>query len=294
MEIARKKILFIINPKSGVKKHSNIVDLISLHLDNKLFESNFVFTEGINHATDLAKMASQNNVDIVVAVGGDGTVREVAKGLVDSDTKLAVIPRGSGNGFANHFNIPLKINKAIEIINKQKSLLIDTAKINEEYFGNIAGVGFDAKIAYEFSKLKKRGLFSYIKLIFIEFFNYKSIAYIIKLDDKSFSKKAFLISVANGSQFGNRAFINPEASATDGLLEVCILRKPPLLSTPILIIKLLNKRLHKSKYLEVYQTKNVLISNNDSDVSHIDGDTYESGKELSITINPASLNLIIP
>lgn len=294
MNTTRKKILFIINPKSGVKKHFLITDIINKHLDNNKFESDFIFTERANHATEIAKIASQNDIDIVVAVGGDGTVREIAKVLVNSKTKLAIIPRGSGNGFAFHFKIPAKINKAIEIINNQKSLLIDTAIINDEYFGNIAGVGFDAKIAYEFSMKKKRGLFSYIKVIFREYFKYKKQTYNFELDDKSFSKKALLVSIANGSQFGNNAYINPESSVTDGLLEVCILKEAPIISIPFLIFKLLNKSLSKSKYLEIYKSKTAVISTNEINLAHIDGDPFETAKELKIEINPSSLNIIIP
>ncbi|MFC2110995.1 diacylglycerol/lipid kinase family protein [Bacteroidota bacterium] len=294
MNTSKEKILFVINPKSGIKRHNNIIDFIKDNLDYNRFNPDFVFTERADHATELAKTGSADNVDIVVAVGGDGTVREVAKGLVNSKTKLAIITFGSGNGFAFHFNIPNNTSKAIEIINARKSLLIDTAKINGEYFGNIAGIGFDAKIAYEFSNYKKRGLYSYIRIIFREFFKYKKQTYKFEMDNKSFTKKAFLVSIANGSQFGNKAYINPEASVTDGLLEVCILSNAPIISMPFLIFKLLNKRLHKSKYLEVYKTSKAVISTNNLQIAHIDGDPFETREELKITINPSSLNIIVP
>ncbi len=294
MKTAKNKILFIINPKSGVKKHDNIIGIINETLDKKLFEPDFVSTKRANHATELALNASKNNIDIVVAVGGDGTIREIAKALVNSNTKLAIIPCGSGNGFAFHFKIPTKVYKAIEIINKQKTLLIDTAKINDEYFGNIAGVGFDAQIAWKFSNSNKRGLFSYLKIIFKEFFRYKQIVYDFKLDNKTFSKKAFLVSIANGSQFGNNAYINPEASTTDGLLEICILKRVPIALIPIIAIKLLNKQLHTSKYLEIHKTKKAIISNEKLHIAHIDGDPIETNNEIIITINPSSLHLITP
>ncbi len=288
------QILFIINPKSGGKKNNNIIELVKETLDKSLFQADFMFTQRPKHATELSEDASRKNIDIVVAVGGDGTVREVAKGIVNSKTKLAIIPKGSGNGFAYHFKIPSNISKAVGIINKQKSLLIDTATINDEYFGNIVGIGFDAKVAWKFANSNKRGLLSYLKIIFNEYFKYKRQNYSFKLDKLSFSRKAFLVSVANGSQFGNNAYINPEASVTDGLLEVCILKKAAFFHSAFLAIRLLNKSLHKSKFLEVYKTKNALISCQKTDFTHIDGDSFEETNEISIKINSSTLNLIIP
>ncbi len=294
LESTKKKILFIINPKSGVSNKKLIENQIVKYIDEKEFVYDFVYTQYQRHAEELSKNAVDENYQIIVAVGGDGTVREVAKGLKSSETKLAIIPTGSGNGFAFHHKIPRNICKAVEIINKQKSIKCDTASLNEEFFVNVAGIGFDAQIAFEFANYKKRGFLSYLILTIKEFFKYKTSDYIINVDGKQYKKNAFLISFANASQFGNNAYISPEANVSDGMLDVCILKKFPFFSALNIAIRLFRKSINKSKYLEIIRGKEIVIKQENPIITHLDGEPFEFENELNIKINPASLNLIIP
>jgi len=220
----KKKIRFIVNPISGVGRQKIIEKLIDEQLNRTLFDYEIVYTKASKHATELAKEALANNCHIVVAVGGDGSVNEIAKGLVGSNTSIAIIPTGSGNGLARHLQIPLDLKKAMALINASKKTTIDTIQLNEETFVNVAGVGFDAHIGWEFAKFGKRGLLSYIKLILRELPKYKAQDFELIIDGKSIHQKAFLISFANGSQWGNNAHIAPLADAADGFMDIAILK----------------------------------------------------------------------
>jgi YegS/Rv2252/BmrU family lipid kinase len=291
-----KKILFIINPVSGINKQRIIRRQINSFLDIKIFDYNIIYTKYPLHATAISKNAVKENYDIVVAVGGDGTVREVAQGLVNSNTKMAIIPTGSGNGFARHLNIPSNnISKAIKIINKQKSIKSDTATVNNNFFINVAGIGFDALVASKFANFGKRGAYPYVKIAFEESLNYKAKNYSISIDKKILNRKAFLLSIANSSQFGNNAYISPKASINDGLLDICILNEFPIHNAPSIALRIFDKTVDKSKYLEIFQGKEInIIQPSLEEAIHLDGDSFNLGKELNIKINQSSLEVIVP
>ena len=288
----KQKLVFIINPISGVGKQKTIEKLIDKVLDKNTFEISIKYTQAPKHATILATESINEQADIVVAVGGDGTVNEVASALINSRVKLAIIPVGSGNGVARHLKIPLKIKNAISIINNQNYTIIDTAQINNVPFIMASGCGFDAFIADEFSKLKTRGFSGYIKLIAKHFLSYHPKHYKLSIDEVTFEKEAFLISVANCSQFGNNAYIAPKAVINDSLLNITIIKKFPLWSTGSIIIKLFSKKLNSSKHIETYTGKNIQISQNDF-FAQMDGEPIYSGKEINIAICPSSLNVIV-
>jgi len=290
-----KKLLFIINPVSGINRQKIIRRQINSFFDIKNFDYNIVYTKYPLHATEISKSAVKENYDIVVAVGGDGTVREIAQGLVNSNTKMAIIPIGSGNGFARHLKIPLNISKAIKIINKQKSIKSDTATVNNNFFINVAGIGFDALVASKFAKFGRRGVYPYVKIALEESLNYKAKNYSISIDKKILNRKAFLLSIANSSQFGNNAYISPNASINDGLLDICILNEFPVHTAPSIALRIFDKTVDKSKYLEIFQGKEIDITQPYSEENiHLDGDPFNLGKELNIKINPCSLEVIVP
>ena len=153
MANSRKKILFIVNPISGTRGNISLENLLSQHLDDELFDWEVYFTKGRTDATLKAKDAVYKGVDIVAAVGGDGTINEVAQGIVGTDAFMAIIPNGSGNGFANYFNISHDPAQAIKKINKLKSKTIDTGRFNGQLFLTVAGLGFDAQVAHAFDQL---------------------------------------------------------------------------------------------------------------------------------------------
>jgi diacylglycerol kinase (ATP) len=289
----RKKLLIIINPVSGTGQHESVVENITDLVKESEFDYKIVFTKHPGHATEMAAEAVKNQYDIVAAVGGDGTVHETGKALIGSSTALAIIPRGSGNGMANNLKIPLKLPSAIKVLTESKTIKIDTVKINDNCFLGIAGCGFDALVAWEFAKFGKRGLASYVKIVLREISKYKEDTYFLEIDGKEYTRKAFLISFANSSQFGNNAVVAPGAKMYDGLIDVAIIERFPINQLPQMAYKLFTNSLDKSKYLEIIKGKNIHIKQN-SELVQLDGEGFSMGKELAISVNPLSLNIVVP
>ncbi len=292
----KEKILFIINPISGVNKiqKDKIEKLIDENLDKYKFDYEFKYTEKPNHATEISKQAVKNGFEIIVAIGGDGSINEVAKGIIGTETAMAIIPKGSGNGLAHHLNIPLNIKQAIKVINKEKIEKIDTVNINDDLFVSIAGVGFDALVAKKFEEYKKRGFKSYFKIILKEYLSYKPEQYKLIIDGKELITKALFISFANSSQFGYNACIAPNAKINDGLIDVCIIKKIPIAKAFILSNLLFLKKIDKSKYVKIIKAKQVKIFRNENNFINLDGEKIKLSKDLDIKISPSSLNLIVP
>ncbi len=290
----KKKIRFIINPKSGVGKHKNIVKYIEQYLDKTLFHYEVVFTEKPGHGISLSRQAAEMGYYAVVAVGGDGSINEVASSLINSDTALAIIPTGSGNGFANHFHIPHDMKQAIQVINTGKISVVDTMVADEQTVIGICGVGFDAHIAHEFASYGKRGFSSYIKVVLREFPRYKNLKYKMEVNGKIVEHQAILITFANASQFGNNAVINPQANVQDGMMEICIMKPFNLLQFPMMVYSLFHKKIDKMPYMEVIKTDQVTLLNNIKKIAHIDGEPVFIEEQTVFKIIPKSLRVIIP
>ncbi len=288
----KRKILFVINPISGGKAKYNFPEKIDKYLDKSKFDYECVFTEYHGHGSLLAAEAIRNGVDILVAVGGDGTINEVATEVEGTDKLMGIIPFGSGNGLARSLGIPLTDVQAIKRINKLHVSKIDTGTFNGRKFFNMAGIGFDAQISARFAENVKRGLKSYIKIAFSEVSNYRSQNYHLTIDGKEYKHQAFMISVANSSQYGNNAHISPFASLNDGLLDICILRPFPLYKFPAIALRMFRKNAHKSNYLEIIQGSNITIKRESDAAVHLDGDPFNMGTILSIGVNPKSLNIL--
>jgi diacylglycerol kinase (ATP) len=247
----KKKILFIINPISGIGKQKNIESVILRKLDLLKFDYSIKYTQYPHHAIEIAKEAAEKGIDIVVAVGGDGSINDVASGILKSNTAMAIIPAGSGNGLANYLNIPLNISKAIKIINSYKILEIDTATLNGNSFISIAGMGFDAVIAEKFALTKLRGFWAYLKITIREFFKYSPQEFTISFDNKQIKRTALLVSFANSNQFGFNISIAPKASVTDGYIDLCVISKMSALKLALISPKLFLKNIQKSKKVEI-------------------------------------------
>lgn len=292
--MSKSNILFIINPISGGKAKLKIPALIDAHLDRSKFNANYSFTEYVGHASEIAEEAASKNFDVIVAVGGDGTINEIGTKVMQQNKVLGILPFGSGNGLSRFLKIPMKTIQAIKVINDFKVRVIDTGKFNDKCFFNMAGMGFDAHISSVFAGNKSRGLSGYLKLGLKEMLNYKPQTYHIYIDGKEYVRTAFVVSVANSSQYGNNAHISPNASITDGLLDVCIIKKFPLIKIPILAYHMLTASADRTDMVEIIQGKDIRIVRAANDAIHIDGEPYFMGKELNISIVPLSLNIITP
>ena len=217
--------------------------------------------------------------------------------MMSTSAGIGIIPAGSGNAVANHFTIPHGHKEAIECINKMHFSTVDTALVNDIPFLAIAGTGFDAEVAEMFASSTKRGFFSYVHLSTIKYMHYKPSEYEITIDGTIYRKKAFVISVANGNQYGNNAFIAPEASTKDGLLDVSIIKPFQLYSAPALLWRLFSKTLNRSPHVEIIKGKKISIRkvNKDEKLSlHYDGEPGGSVDEIKISVQPRSLRIITP
>jgi diacylglycerol kinase (ATP) len=288
------KICFIINPKSGTGDWKGIEEKITNYLA-PCFSPTILRTEHPGHATELAREAAKTN-EVIVAVGGDGMMNETAKGVLNSSVTLGIIPTGSGNALARHLGIPLNQHKAIECLNKLHSELIDTSSINGEPFFAVAGTGFDAEIAAKFASSSTRGFWTYTYLSFTSFFKYKPVDYDITIDGEKMRKKAFLISIANSSQYGNNAYIAPNASLQNGSLEVCILKQFPWIAGLILGFRLFTKTINHSPFMETISGKNIEIKRADgkSLCIHYDGETALPANNIKVEVKPKALKVIFP
>lgn len=271
-----------------------IPDFIDQYLDKEKFNPNFVFSEYVGHAGELADEAAAKNFDVIVAAGGDGTINEVATQVLKHNKILGILPLGSGNGLARFLKIPKNLKHALFIINNFKTDKVDTAEFNKKCFFNLAGMGFDAHLSAVFSKDKKRGLTGYVKLGFQEVFNYKPQTYQINIDGTDYIRKAFAISVANSSQYGNDVYIAPNASVKDGLLDVCIIKPFPILKLPVLGYVMLKGKAETSDMIEIIKGKNIKVVRESAGAVHVDGEPLQMGATIEAVVNPLSLQVIVP
>ncbi|MBO4231936.1 MAG: YegS/Rv2252/BmrU family lipid kinase [Bacteroidales bacterium] len=291
-----KKILFIINPISGKKRKDFLVEKIRQKFDNEAFDVEIAYTEHAGHGAELAAAAVLRGTDVIAAVGGDGTINEVASQLLNTNTTLAIVPLGSGNGLAHHLAIPQNANKCLQLIADKcdKPELVDTCSINDDFFFSIAGVGYDAKVAYDFNHGNERGFHGYFKYILKDYFNYNYNTYIIDCDGDRIEKKAFFITFANSSQWGYNVKIQPKASVQDGLVDVCIAKKPHWFALGDTVASLLMNRIDHRKLIEYKKCKELVISIKDGQKMfwHVDGDSREPVEKIVIKIIPHSLKVI--
>lgn len=289
----KRRIWFIYNPNSGARKLKGFEDLIMQNLDLDKFDYIIQETRSPKDAMRLASAAVQENFDIVVAAGGDGTINEVVQGMGNSPLMLGIIPIGSGNGLARHLEIPLEPEKAIRLINSLNTRTIDIASINGYPFASIAGLGFDARVANKYRKLKKRGLYGYTRVVMTEFFRYRESEYILSFNGQKITRKALLLSIANSNQFGYNTIIAPTAQPDDGLLDMVIVKKFPVGEIPRVIGLLFTGKIDQSSYIESYKTTEVFIVRKRGKRVNIDGEAIKMGKEIFVRIQPAAIKVIV-
>ncbi len=289
----KKKLLFIINPISGTAAKDHIPEKIEKYIDGDQFDYTIRDTEYAGHATVLAREAVDAGTDIVVAIGGDGTVNEVARALVHTPTALAIIPSGSGNGLARHLLIPLTIKKSIEIINRCEIHELDYGVINDYPFFCTCGMGFDAFVSLKFAETGKRGAITYIQKVLEEGVKYKPETYEISEDGDTMVHKAFLISCANASQYGNNAYIAPQASMSDGLMDVIIMEPFDVIEAPQIAIDMFSKTLDLNSKIKTFQTKHLHIHRSQPGVIHYDGDPVMTGEDIDIHLEEKGIRIVV-
>lgn len=286
-----QRLLFIINPAAGQGSVKLSRDSISKSLDPDKFTFEIAYTEAHKRADEITRNM-RKDFDVFIAVGGDGTINEIAREIVGTEKVLGIIPRGSGNGLARSLGIPMKVPGAVGVINNFKVTKIDAVTINEQYFFNVAGVGFDAYVAKLFDGKEKRGLQGYVKVIAKKFFKYQGKEFAWQTNGHAHSEKAFLMSFANTSQFGNNAYIAPAALYDDGKFDFCLLRDFPRWKTPGLAFKLFNKTLDKSSYYFSESLEKLSLRSQGEIWAHLDGEPVIFQDDLEIKIKPGALRVI--
>jgi YegS/Rv2252/BmrU family lipid kinase len=277
----RRKPLFIINPDSGVIP---VNYLVSLGLD--LRKDDITVAKSLSKE-DTETLISQNfhNHDVFVAAGGDGTVHTVATHLVGSDKILGVLPLGSGNGFAREFGFNINVSSLMSDIRKAEIMPIDIIEINDKMCLNVAGIGLDSFVAHSFNNLKLRGFFPYVWLTLKTFVQLRPFHVTIYTGgEKIVSEKLFVVTIANTRQFGNNAFIAPDAIPNDGMIDLVLIKPFPKILGPVFVIRLFTKRINRSKYVRHLKTDREIVIETSETRLHIDGEPVKISGKVTVKI----------
>ena len=289
----KKNLLAIVNPISGIGKQKKIEKVLKENLNQDLFDYSVAYTEHIHHGTEIARDAAMKGYDVVVAVGGDGSVNDVISGLKDSETTLGIIPCGSGNGLARNLKLPLIPALAVRVLNQYNEEKIDTIVLNDSHIiASIAGVGFDAFIARLMKAAKLRGFSAYLNLIMREYPSYKEKDYHLVIDDRELDRNAWFITFANSNQFGYNAAVAPKAKLDDGLIDISIVDKIPLEHVPITGPLVYANHFELSQHVEMFKAHEVHVSGNIDKWVNIDGEGENIGQELHFVNHPHSLKIL--
>lgn len=289
-----RRILFIINPISGLGMGREVPERIRKLPEYDAVDYDIAFTQYSGHARKLVENArATGKYTHIVAVGGDGTVNEVGSALCGSDIAFAVVSLGSGNGFARHLGYSIFMSKALKQVLSEQYTQIDILRINDKYSLNVSGVGFDAEVAHEFNNQRLRGIFSYIYAVLKLWFRYPEKKYKITSGGKVMKMNCFILSFANTSQYGNNAYIAPHASVRDGLMDICILKRPAFFEIIWFLLFFVSAKIYKLSYFKEIQCEEALVEGDISRV-HIDGDAYLMQSPLHLKVLPGALKVVIP
>ena len=288
----KKNITFIINPISGTHSKDEIPNIIENALDMDQFSYKLLFTKYAGHAAEMALECAEKGCDIVAAVGGDGTVNEVARSLTHTDSALAIVPSGSGNGLARHLCLPMDAKKAIEIINACKIENFDYGVINNLPFFCTCGMGFDAFISLKFAEAGKRGPITYVENVLKEGLKYKPETYVVEDESGKMRYKAFLIACANASQYGNNAYIAPGATMKDGEMDVIIMEPFDVLDAPQIAADLFMKTLGNNSKIKTFRTKSIHIHRKEPGAIHFDGDPIMTDADIDVHIEHEGIKIL--
>jgi lipid kinase, YegS/Rv2252/BmrU family len=294
MKAQKKKIYVIINPVSGTSSKQNLPHKIAETFDAHMFDVHIFLTGYAGHGSEIAEQAIHDRVDYVIAVGGDGTVNEVAGTLVGSGIALGIVPLGSGNGLARDLHIPIDAKKALKVLTEENIIDIDYGKVNDRIFFCTCGVGFDAEVAVKSSGKKSRGSFMYLKNMLEVFFQQKPQTYEIICPEGTIKDKAFVVTCANASQYGYNAHIAPHADIQDGKMNIAILKPLSILDVPQTSLQLFAKKIDENNKMIELITDRATILREKEGMMHIDGDPVMMGKEINVEIIPKGLRVLVP
>ena len=283
------KALFVLNPSSGVPPINFIVSKDLEHRKRELS----CFKSLTKEDTGSHIRQHFDNHEVFIAAGGDGTVHTVASELVGTNKILGVLPLGSGNGFAKEFGFKMNVRSLLSDIKKADSMDIDVIEINDKLCLNVAGIGLDSFVAHSFNNLKLRGFLPYVWLTLKTFLQLRPFHVIIKCDgEEVFSDKLFVLTIANTRQFGNYAFIAPEARPNDGIIDIVLIKPFPKILGPIFIIRLFTKRINKSRYVRHIKTDKEIVIETKETRFHIDGEPLEISGRVVIRIKREVLKVL--
>lgn len=290
----KKKIYAIINPASGTSKKQNLPHKIAEKFDAYEFDVHIFITGYAGHGYEIAKQAIADKVTYVIAVGGDGTVNEIASALVNSDVALGIIPMGSGNGLGRDLDIPIDFKKALDVITEENIIDIDYGKVNDKIFFCTCGMGFDAEVAAKSSGKKSRGSFMYFKNMLETFFQQKPERFKISCPEGIIEDEAFVVTCANASQYGYNAHIAPHADIQDGMMNIAILKPLTVLDIPQTSLQLFTKKIDENSKMIELITNKATIRREREGLIHIDGDPIRMGTEINVEIIPLGLKVLVP
>jgi YegS/Rv2252/BmrU family lipid kinase len=292
--LMKNRVLFIINRHSGRHYRQSLEREIMARGKQCGMQPTLEFTGHPGHATELAARAAAANCPLVFAVGGDGTVNEVARGLVRTATTMGIVPRGSGNGLARHLGIPMNPVRALDQLPAHRQVAMDAMRINGQYSFNVSGIGFDGYIARLFGQNGKRGLSGYVNLIMREFPRFREFRVEAQSDGRPLEAQAFILAFANSSQFGNGATIAPAASVCDGRLDICLISKPSCVQAPGFLRRLFMKKLDRSSLVRISRAREFKVILEQPMAFHLDGEPFEPGSHFSVRLEPACLKILVP
>lgn len=284
-----KSVFFIVNPVSGTKGKEHIVSLIPQYFTPQTWEVTILHTEHAGHAKELAQQAAAQGATAVVAIGGDGTVNEVASGLVHTQTALGIVPCGSGNGLARHLGIPMKPQKALEVLSRMDVHLCDYGLVNGHPFFCTAGVGFDAMVSDTFAHAGKRGLPTYIRTTLSVGLKYPGEKYDIEIENDGKiqvieGKRYWLVTAGNAAQYGNDFYITPKASICDGKLDVNLWRVFSKLESPVVCSQLYLRRIDRNRHVQTLKCDRITIHRTKCGPLHWDGDPSDGPLDITMSI----------
>jgi YegS/Rv2252/BmrU family lipid kinase len=286
---------FIFNPCSGRRRNARLLPVVRALIAERALDADLVTTKGPGHATDLANEAVAAGCRRVVAVGGDGTVNEVAQALVNTHAALALVPCGSGNGLARHLGLPGSADEALLLAADPASPVVtmDTGTVNGHLFVNAMGIGLDAEVSRRFNSLTRRGLPAYAKTAFEVFFQRRSERCVITCDERSQAMEAMLIAVANSDQYGNGAYVAPGARVDDGLLDLVAVQPVGMVGAALLGARLFHGSFDRSRRVHRLRGEHFIIGRPAAGIVHTDGEIHETGATLNIAVHAASLSVVV-
>lgn len=290
----QRRLTLVINPHSGTLSKRGLDTWLPQRLTRMGYQVDVRHTAGPGHATEIAAEAAARGDYGVLACGGDGTVNEVAAGLVGTTTALGILPAGSGNGLARHIGIPVDVELSTRVIAADNILACDYGTVNGRPFFCTFGMGFDAAVSHRFAKKHRRGLNSYISSAIDEFIKYHPNKYEIIAGDHIITERAFLVSVCNASQYGNNAFIAPAASIRDGQLDVTIVYDGNILENAWTGVEMLTGSIGNHGKIRTFRIPALTVRRAAPGPAHIDGDPLHLPAELDIRCHPAAIRIFVP